>query len=164
MPTAAELNEGLKSSRHGGGGGGKVVVVAAAALLIFFGEHVEEDAGAHPRRQVDGIVTPCCQQPEDLQKVEGVERRRHGLPARPPHVQRGDDRPRDVAGEEEEEGDVAHREVNARAQKLLLEIDHHHHPNNPIDKCRKKEKAQLGLLLLPGEGGAVWSSRGFPGR
>jgi hypothetical protein len=103
------------------------VALAAAAVLLRCvlgvevpsGEHVEEDPRSDADGQVDGVVSPARQQPDPLERVERVVEARQRQPALAAHVGGRDDRARDVAREEEEEGDVADGEVHPGPQELL---------------------------------------------
>jgi hypothetical protein len=96
-----------------------VAAIAVLGVEVPSGERVEEDARANANSQVNGVVSPAREQPDHLEHVERVEEARQRQPPLAPHVGRRDHRARDVAREEEEEGDVAHGEVHPGAQELL---------------------------------------------
>lgn len=83
------------------------------ALLVLARQIVEQVAGTDTDDQVDGVVASRGEQPHALEQVEDIEDPGHAPPPRPSHVQGCDHCPCDMAGEEEEEGHVAHGEVHS---------------------------------------------------
>jgi len=98
---------------------GRVLAVAVLGVEVPPGERVEEDPGPDADSQVDGVVSPAREQPDRLEHVERVVEARERRPSLAAHVGGRDHRARDVAREEEEEGDVAHGEVHPGPQELL---------------------------------------------
>lgn len=82
-------------------------------FLILGGEHVGDEASPDTDSQVDGVMASRGEQPNALRQIKSVKDPCHLLPSNPPHVQRGNHCSGNMAGEKEEEGDIANWEVCA---------------------------------------------------
>lgn len=95
-----------------------LAAVNVLAVQVLAGEHVEEETRTDADCQIDGVMPPAGEQPDPLSQVQRVIEARQPVAPHTAHVEGRDHRTRNVAGVEEEEGDVPNGEVHPGAQEL----------------------------------------------